>query len=320
MRDLVEQRRADVLVTEPSLTEGDDQLVDDYAKRQPNVTFLAGDPRGPTSNMFRVNPDGAAVSAGLGAYAYRTLGWRTAVTFGEDDSFGWPIAAGFITEFCALGGTVVARYWTPFGTDAWGAKVRQIPPGVDGVALMAGLQATKSFFAAYRKLQADLPRHVVMSAYPLKLGGTAPAGVVSAGYLPLASHAQSWSRYQREFARASPQYAREAGGETDIFSYDPVAATLDAIDRVHGDLSAGQRQFRVALGSSRVQTPVGTVRLDGEHRYVGPNFLMRMEAGADGKLVAQTMRVVPGVDATQSDPATPTKPVCRKGDVPSWVR
>jgi len=328
MRQLVEQRGVDVLVNEPSLTAEDAELVDDYAVRQPNVTFFGGDPRGPTSNMFRVNPDGPAVSAGLGAYAYRTLGWRTAVTFGEDDSFGWPITAGFVAEFCSLGGTVVDRYWTTFSTDDWSTKVRQIPSGVDGVALMAGFQATNSFFATYRRLQADLPKHVVMSAYPLSLGGTAPAGVVSAGYLPLASHARSWSRYLREFAAAYPQYAKEAGGATDIFVYDPVAATLDAIDRVHGDLSAGERRFRAALGRVRLKTPVGIVRLDHDHRYVGPNFLMRMETSAGGKLVARTIRVIPNVDASHDgaldaihpDPATRTEPVCRKGHVPTWAR
>ena len=327
MRQLVEQRGVDVLVNEPSLTVEDAELVDDYAVRQPNVTFFGGDPPDATSNMFRFNPDGPAVSAGLGAYAYRTLGWRTAVTLGEDDSFGWPITAGFVAEFCSLGGTVVARYWTPFSSNDWPAKVRQIPKGVDGVALMAGFQATNSFFAAYRRMQTDLPQHVVMSAYPLALGGTAPAGIVSAGYLPLTSRARSWSRYLREFAAAYPRYAKEAGGATDIFSYNPVSAALDAIDRVHGDLSAGQRRFRTALGRVRLKTPVGIVRLDNDHRYVGPNFLMRMEKSAGGRLVPRTIRVVPNVDASHDgaldtahpDPATRTEPVCRKGHAPAWA-
>ena len=326
MRRLVEQRGADVLVTAPSLTQGDAQLVRDYARRQPAVTFFGGDPQSPTSNMFRLNPDSPSVGAGLGAYAYRTLGWRTAVTFGEDDSFGWPVAAGFVAEFCSLGGTVVNRYWTPFGADAWAPNVRQIPTGVDGVALMAGLQGTNSFFSAYRKVQADLPRHVVMSAYPLAIGGTAPLGVVAGGYLPFSLNAQNWTHYLREFGEAFPQYANEAGGATDIFAYDPVKAALDAIDRVHGDLSAGERQFRGALAASRLQTPVGVVRLDANHRYVGPNFLMRMEKGAPGKPVAQTIREIQNVDVTLGGtlsatiPPTRTEPVCRKRRPPPWAR
>ena len=326
MRRVVEQRGADVLVTPPALTAADDRLVRDYASQQPDVTFFGGDPRSPTSNMFRTEPEGSLVGAGLGAYAYRTLGWRTAVTFGEGDSFGWPIAAGFVAEFCSLGGVVADRYWTPFGTDAWAPKVKQIPSRVDGVALMAGFQGTRSFFSAYKQVHPDLARHVVMSAYPLAIGGTAPAGVVAAGYLPFTLRAQSWSRYLQEFGQAYPQYAKEAGGATDIFVYDAVEAALEAIDRVHGNLAAGERGFRVALGALRLQTPFGTTRFDADHRYVGPNFLMRMERDAAGKLAAKTVRVIPNVQSTIDGALTPnttptrTRPVCRKGHVPLWAR
>ena len=44
-------------------------------------------------------------------YAYRDLGWRSAVIVAEDWGDGWEAAAGFVTEFCALGGSVVERDW-----------------------------------------------------------------------------------------------------------------------------------------------------------------------------------------------------------------
>ena len=43
------------------------------------VTSGRADPNDPAPNVFRFEPDGAQWVAGLGDYAYRTLGWRTAV-------------------------------------------------------------------------------------------------------------------------------------------------------------------------------------------------------------------------------------------------
>ena len=54
--------------------------------------------------------------AGVGAYAYHTLGWRTAATVAMSDAFDWAQAAGFDAEFCSLGGTIVKRIWISPGT------------------------------------------------------------------------------------------------------------------------------------------------------------------------------------------------------------
>ena len=90
----------------------------EIARRNPAVTFLSGVTtaqevtlRGSPTNHFRFTPDGAQTTAGLGTYAYRDLGWRTAVVVGEPFTDGFETAAGFIAEFCALGGTIAARDW-----------------------------------------------------------------------------------------------------------------------------------------------------------------------------------------------------------------
>ena len=82
------------------------------------MTFLASEMgsqettlRDPPPNLFRFAPTGAQTTAGLGTYAYRDLGWRRAVVVAEDWYPGWESAAGFVAEFCALGGDVVERDW-----------------------------------------------------------------------------------------------------------------------------------------------------------------------------------------------------------------
>ena len=84
----------------------------DFARRRPGVAFVNGNASDqlldPAPNFFSFHGDGADWTAGLGTYAYRTLGWRHAVLVAdlEDDVFNWTQAAGFVAEFCSLGGTI----------------------------------------------------------------------------------------------------------------------------------------------------------------------------------------------------------------------
>src|SRR6202048_5376792 len=82
-RRLVEQLGADILIGPLSGDEG--IAVANYAKTQPNKTFLNGISGAQDAtlkvqapNFFRFNPDGAQWSAGLGDHAYNKLGLRSA--------------------------------------------------------------------------------------------------------------------------------------------------------------------------------------------------------------------------------------------------
>ena len=58
-------------------------------------------------NFFRFHGDGAQWNAGLGDILHNDAGWDTAAVIADDYSFGWTSAAGFIADFCAVGGEVV---------------------------------------------------------------------------------------------------------------------------------------------------------------------------------------------------------------------
>src|SRR4051812_9978073 len=108
---LMEQLGADVMIGPLS---GDESIaVANYAKQHPTKTFVDGSAgaqdttlkvRAP--NFFRFNGDGAMWNAGLGDLAYNKLHWTTAAVVADDYSFAWTSAAGFIAEFCAVGGKV----------------------------------------------------------------------------------------------------------------------------------------------------------------------------------------------------------------------
>src|SRR4030081_3754401 len=123
-RRLVEQQGADIMIGPLSGDEG--IAVAGYAKtNQPNKTFLNGISGAQDTtlkvqapNFFRFNPDGAQWSSGLGDYAYNKLGWRTAAVIGDDYAFPYTSLAGFIAEFCSVGGAIPNsnRIWPPLGT------------------------------------------------------------------------------------------------------------------------------------------------------------------------------------------------------------
>ena len=88
-RKLVEQDGVQILVGPLSGSEG--LAIKDYAKTQPNVTFLNGSSaaqdttlRNSADNFFRFSTDGAQWMAGLGEYVYNVKGYRKVAVLAED--------------------------------------------------------------------------------------------------------------------------------------------------------------------------------------------------------------------------------------------
>src|SRR4051794_19103855 len=115
---LMEQLGADVMIGPLS---GDEAVyVANYAKTHPTKTFIIGTAgsQDPTmqihpKNLFRYHGDGAMWNAGAGEIAYKKLKWRKAAIIMDDYSFGWTSAAGFIADFCAIGGQITKRVFPP---------------------------------------------------------------------------------------------------------------------------------------------------------------------------------------------------------------
>ena len=335
-RRLVEQEGANAIVA--PFWYGDGLLVRQYARVRPDIvfSFASAEPQTtldrPAPNMFRFNLDSAQSIGGLGAYAYRVLGWRTAVTLGEDDPAGWPNVAGFVAEFCSLGGNVVKRLWTPAVVRDWGAVVAQIPrAGIDGVLFAGLLQDPAGFFAAYRVQHPDLARRVVVSGLTLvHMSPLTPPllGLVGSWDDPFGTTVAAWDRYANEFQRTfkNPDGTILPGGAAVNF-YNATEALLEALTRVHGDVSQHESRLMAALRELQLDSPKGSIRLDGDRQAVGPAFLSRVQRAAQGNLAVQTFKVVPDVEQTfggylgaYTPPASETQPRCRHGNPPAWAR
>jgi YVTN family beta-propeller protein len=336
-RRLVEQVGVDILIA-PTETPGELAL-QQYARMHPQTTFVDGsgaapDPN-PAPNFFKFNTNAAQWMAGLGSYAYHALGWRRAVTIvsSQSDAFFWAQAAAFDAEFCSLGGTI-KRVWYPASLTDYSTVAAKVPShGVDGVVvdnpyMLLALAKTDP------QLRGNLSRKVVLtfagpgtSLYPL---GARAAGIVAAGpTLPLPGAdarpgLAPGARYRTAFTRAFPRIPKSVIGVFDVPYYNAMAATLQALDRVHGDLSGGERRFMAALAKVTLDGPNGRISLDSKHLGIGPNYLWQLQGPKQKPVV---IRTIPRVDASfggyfkpTDPPPSKTTPACVKRTPPPWAR
>ena len=136
-RRLMEQEDADILVGPLSGDEG--IAVANYAKEHPDKTFINGIAGAQDSTLKVGRRTSTATTRtarsgpGLGDYAYNDLGWKTAAIIGDDYSFPYTSLAGFVAEYCAIGGKVTKRIWAPLGEKDYSSYISQIPDDVDGL-------------------------------------------------------------------------------------------------------------------------------------------------------------------------------------------
>jgi branched-chain amino acid transport system substrate-binding protein len=330
-RRLVEEDRVAALVGPLAVPYG--SVLRLYAQKQPGTVFsiaLSGEQgltlRHPMPNVFRFGLDEAGWMAGLGAYAYKELGWRTAVTVAEDAPHAWTEVAGFIAEFCSLGGKVVKRIWPPFFSADLSGLVSQIPATADGVLLGDGNLSPDTFFAAYRSLHPDLPRHLVIGPYSLFFAHVTDRllGLV-AGSPFVTPDTPASAAYIRDLNRSFPSVAPSNGFAMSY--YDATEPLLEALEQVKGDLSHGERRLMATIAHLRLDAPNGPIRLDANHQAIASNYLLRVQRSPNGRLGVGTFRIVRNVDESFNGYFGPgslepsrTQPACKRGNPPSWAR
>ena len=163
-RKLVEQDGVKVLVGPLSGSEG--LAVKDYAKTQPEVTFLNGSSgaqdttlRDPAENFFRFSTEGAQWMAGLGEYIYNEKGYRSIAVVAEDYSFPYTQVFGVLEPFCRAGGKAPAdaRFWVPIGNKDYSSIIAALPDDVDAIYVALGGADAVNFLTQYEQAGGDLP-------------------------------------------------------------------------------------------------------------------------------------------------------------------
>lgn len=269
------------------------------------------------------------MECGTGSYAYHELGWRRAVTITDDhDTFNWSQTAGFVAEFCSLGGTIVKRVEVPSGTTDFSSVVAQLPRvGVDGVYVATSEAVPVALLNAYSVLRHDAARKLMIGAfdveYVLAVPGDRLKGLVYADREAPAGGADS--RFAKELRAAYPQLDPDYEGVFDEDYYVAMRATLQALQATGGDLTHGQRHLLTALARVRMMSPEGPIRLDASHQAITSSVLRQVT----GSSIADTrlLRTIPNIERTfggyltaHDPPATASTPACKRGHVASWAR
>jgi len=338
-RRLVEQEKVDILVGPLSGSEG--IAVANYSKEQPGITFVNGisgaqdttlKVRSP--NFFRFHNDGTQWTAGLGDYAYNTLGWRNVVTIGDDYDFPYSQIAGFVAEFCSIGGNVSKRLWPALGEEDYSSFITQIPEDVDGFFMGVGGTGTVAFVKQYEQLRGNLADRIMGGIFMtdpviLKELGNQVVGVVTAGMTSGDSQESSYLDYSSALDTAYPDLKGTASSVFAYGYYTAMEAIAQALEQVKGDLSDGHSAFNDALANLELDAPLGTIKLDENRQAIMDNFLQQIVKDNTGDDVpdVKTIKTIPQVDQTFAgafSPETPspdrTHPPCKKGTPPPWTK
>ena len=309
-RKLVEQDGVQVLVGPLSGSEG--LAMKDYAKTQPNVTFINGASaaqdttlRNPADNFFRFSTDGAQWMAGLGEYAYQEKGYRKVAVLAEDYSFPYTMVFGFLEPFCRAGGQAPqdARFWVPIGNKDYSSVIAALPDDVDAIFVALGGADSVNFLSQYEQSGGTLPLiggSITVDQSVLGSKGRTRKfiiGTPSAGPISDTWDAASWKTFVANYKKQFP----DGFPSPSIFAhayYINTKAALLALEKVGGDLSDGGKKFRAALASLSFETPTGKVSLDARRNAIADIFITEVIEGPDGKLVNDTIRVVPQVSQT----------------------
>jgi len=309
-RKLVEQDGVKVLVGPLSGSEG--LAVKDYAKTQPNVTFLNGTSaaqdttlRNPAENFFRFSTDGAQWMAGLGEYAYKNKGYRKVAVLAEDYSFPYTQVFGFLEPFCRLGGKapIDARFWVPIGNKDYSSVIAALPDDVDAIYVALGGADAVNFLTQYEQTGGELPLiggSITVDQTVLGSKGRTRdfvIGTPSAGPISDTWDNAAWNgfvaAYKKQFPDGFPSPSLFAHGY-----YINTKAALLALDKVGADLSDGGVKFRAALSALEFDTPTGKVSLDARRQAIADMFLTEVIEGPDGNLLNKTIEVIPQVTQT----------------------
>ena len=340
---LMEQLDADVMIGPLS---GDESIaVANYAKQHPNKTFVDGSSgaqdttlkvRAP--NFFRFHGDGAMWNAGLGDLAYNKLGWKTAAVVADDYSFAWTSAAGFIAEFCAVGGNVTKRVFPPLNTTDYSSYAQQMPTNVDGTFVAVGGAGLIPFLKAYEQAHGPIDGKKFIGnlfwgtpgqfeQLSTRVTGAYVGGAGTAGDLATAKAQHYANRVIGKWFKTIPPYGAAAPQASSTFTFGYFADTwglIKGLQAVKGNLGGGQKPLQAAIAKVVLPTGYGTISLDKNRAGIIPVYYQQLYQ-KDGKLATKTVGYIPRVDQTFGgtfSPITPapgrTSPKCVKRSLP-WI-
>ena len=262
-KKLVEQDKVDVLISPLSGAEG--IAMRDYAKTQPQITVINAASGAlettyvtPAPNFFRYNMDGAQWHAGLGDYIYNVKHYKKIATIAEDYAFTYTQVMGLVVEYCKAGGQITKRMWVPLGTKDFASYIPQLlSEDVDAIYLGLGGADAVNFLNQYQQAGGNaklIGGSIMVDQTVLSSKGKAKESLIGT---PAASGmadndpSPKWQAFVKAYQQhAKTGYFKNAFASPSLLAinyYNSADAIFRALDEVKGDLSDGNKKFRVAL-------------------------------------------------------------------------
>ena len=310
-RKLVEQDGVKVLIGPLSGDEG--LAIKEYAKTQPNVTFLNGTSaaqdttlRDPAPNFFRFSTDGAQWMAGLGDYSYKVKGYHTVATVAEDYSFPYTQVFGFMAEFCKAGGHVPSKSWVPIGNKDYSSVIATIPADVDAIYVALGGADAVNFLTQYQQAGGTAPLiggSITVDQTVLTTKGRihdVVIGTPAAGPIADSLDTPEWNKFVAEYKKQP-----EAFPSPSLFAhgyYVNMKAALLALDKIGADVSDGGKKLRETLSNLSFESPTGKVSLDANRNAIANIYITEVAQRDDGTLYNKLVKTVEQVNQTLGIP------------------
>jgi branched-chain amino acid transport system substrate-binding protein len=279
----------------------------------------------------------------MGDILHNQEGWDTVAVIADDYSFGHTSAAGFIADFCGVGGDVVTRVFPPLGTTDYSSFVQQLPDPdeVDGYFWVVGGTGTQAALEAFVNAKGDLTgdQHAGNLFFNPSLAqalGTDIAGAYVGGFavLPgdvktpeieeyLASADKTWKTLASGITGGEPGAPSAAAGFGFMYGYYSAGVALaQALEETGGDPAPDVLQ--PALADLTLELPYGDISLD-ENRSGIVDVGLSQLVEENGEIVQKAVAIIPEVDQTfggtfSTDTPPPGRdfPDCKEADLP-WV-
>jgi branched-chain amino acid transport system substrate-binding protein len=277
-------------------------------------------------------------NAGLGDLAYNKLGWKTAAVVADDYSFAWTSAAGFIAEFCAVGGKVTKRVFPPLNTTDYSSYAQQMPTNVDGTFVAVGGAGLIPFLKAYEQAHGPIDGTKFIGnlfwgtpgqfeQLSTRVTGAYVGGAGTAGDLATPAAKKYANNIIGKWFKTIPPFGAAAPQASSTFTYGFFINTwglIKGLQAVKGDISGGQKKLQAAIKKTVLPTAYGTIKLDKYNQGIIPVYYAQLYQKA-GKLAVKTVGYIPNVDQTfggtfSASTKAPgrTSPACVKRSLP-WI-
>ncbi len=306
-RKAVEQDKVQIMIGPLSGDEG--IAVKNYAKTQPNITFINGSSGAqattladPAPNFYRFNTEGAQWMVGLGEHAL-AKGYKRTFLIAEDYGFPYSQVQGFMASYCAKGGKVVDKAWVPLGTKDYGAVIAKIPKDIDALVVVLGGSDAVNFLNQYEQTGGNKPMvggSITVDQTVLNYKGKrreSLLGTASAGPMADSIDTPEWKKFVADY-KASFKDGFPSPSLFAYLYYINTKAALDALDAVKGDLSGNHKAYRAALQKTNFKGPAGDVKIDDNRNGVGTTYITEVAKAADGSYYNKVVKQVPNISQT----------------------